>query len=87
MIKNCTFACALICTMATAEPLPETDGAANKVSQTMTGLVADNFYGFVVDKDTQKVIGEKAWFIDFFSPWCSHCRQFAPTWDEFYKIH
>ena len=40
-----------------------------------------------VDKDTQKVIGEKAWFIDFFSPWCSHCRQFAPTWDEFYKIH
>ena len=34
------------------------------------------------------MIGDKAWFIEFYSPECPHCQKFAPTWQEFYdKYH
>ncbi|KAE9131276.1 hypothetical protein PF010_g3559 [Phytophthora fragariae] len=33
-------------------------------------------------KDTQTV-----WLVDFYSPWCPHCRQFAPQWEEVANVY
>ncbi|EEY65304.1 thioredoxin-like protein [Phytophthora infestans T30-4] len=32
--------------------------------------------------DTQTV-----WLVDFYSPWCPHCRQFAPQWEEVANVY
>ena len=47
-------------------------------------LDATNFWGKVVDNDTQEIIGDKNWFIEFFAPWCPHCQHLNPVWDEFH---
>ncbi|KAI6009718.1 thioredoxin-like protein [Pisolithus marmoratus] len=36
-------------------------------------LTPDNFEG---------TIANGVWFIEYFSPYCPHCRHFAPTWTE-----
>ncbi|KAI0759740.1 thioredoxin-domain-containing protein [Trametes elegans] len=36
-------------------------------------LTPDNF---------QSTISEGVWFIEHFSPYCGHCRKFAPTWTQ-----
>ncbi|KAG3121127.1 hypothetical protein PI124_g677 [Phytophthora idaei] len=32
--------------------------------------------------DTQTV-----WLVDFYSPWCPHCRQFGPQWEEVANVY
>ncbi|RLN88422.1 hypothetical protein BBJ28_00019873 [Nothophytophthora sp. Chile5] len=27
------------------------------------------------------------WLVDFYSPWCPHCRHFAPEWEEAAKLY
>lgn len=36
-------------------------------------LTPDNF------KDST---GKGLWFVEHFSPYCGHCRNFAPTWEK-----
>ncbi|KAH9896139.1 thioredoxin-like protein [Cubamyces lactineus] len=36
-------------------------------------LTADNF---------ESTIAEGVWFIEYMSPYCGHCRSFAPTWER-----
>ena len=50
-------------------------------------LDSQNFLDNVVHSETNEVIGDKPWFIEFYSPDCPHCQEFALTWaafDDFY---
>lgn len=52
-----------------SEPIPENNNEPVKVA------VADNFRDVVTEngKDT---------LIEFYAPWCGHCKKLAPTYDE-----
>lgn len=52
-----------------SEPIPESNDAPVKVA------VAKNFNEVVIDngKDT---------LIEFYAPWCGHCKKLSPTYDE-----
>jgi len=43
-----------------------------------TEFTPDNF---------KSTIASGIWFIEHFSPYCGHCRQFAPTWEELVKYN
>ncbi|GMF19017.1 unnamed protein product [Phytophthora fragariaefolia] len=30
---------------------------------------------------------QTVWLVDFYSPWCPHCRQFAPQWEELARVY
>lgn len=35
------------------------------------------------DSNFDELTASGTWFVNLFAPWCGHCRQLAPTWDEF----
>ncbi|OZJ06278.1 hypothetical protein BZG36_00778 [Bifiguratus adelaidae] len=51
-------------------PIPETNDGPVKV------VVADQFDEIVYDSD-------KDVFVEFYAPWCGHCKRLAPIWDQF----
>ena len=46
-----------------------------------------SYYTQVVDPETHTVIGDKPWFIEFYTPWCYYCKLMAPAWDELHLKH
>ena len=37
-------------------------------------LTAANFKKEVLDSDSM-------WMVEFYAPWCGHCKQLAPSWE------
>jgi protein disulfide-isomerase A1 len=56
-----------------SEPIPASNDDAVKV------VVGRTFEEIVYDK-------EKDVFVEFYAPWCGHCKKLAPVWDELGEI-
>lgn len=49
------------------------------VPSAVTTLTKDNFESMV--------LGKKAAFVEFYAPWCGHCKALAPVWEKLGQIY
>jgi protein disulfide-isomerase A6 len=62
------FVIATLLNTCQSQSLYKDDSAVIKLNK-------DNFQSLVIESD-------KLWFIEFYAPWCGHCKKLAPTWEK-----
>ena len=45
-------------------------------SSPVVKLTKDNFKKLVLDQPDQ------LWLVEFYAPWCGHCKSLAPAWEK-----
>uniref|UniRef100_A0A7S2A7M5 Thioredoxin domain-containing protein n=1 Tax=Trieres chinensis TaxID=1514140 RepID=A0A7S2A7M5_TRICV len=61
-------------TAATSSSSSSSPGSGNRSPKGVIELTAMNFDSSVRDGNV--------WLVEFYAPWCGHCKRFAPTYEE-----
>ncbi|EDO06588.1 Thioredoxin family protein [Babesia bovis T2Bo] len=71
-----------VCTVMGVQADQVTNVKVNAEASAVVQLTDSNF-----EKLTQASTGATTgpWFVKFYAPWCSHCRQMAPAWERLAK--
>lgn len=60
-----------------------TESKTNTIFNGKTVPPMTQLKGATIDKD----IKDGYWLVEFFSPYCGHCKTFAPTWQTLYEFY
>jgi thioredoxin-like negative regulator of GroEL len=58
---------------------------AGKGREPSSDINPDGEIVHLTEQDFDEKTNGKVWFVMFHAPWCSHCKHFAPTWEELAK--
>lgn len=58
---------------ASSKPNPGSNSGSKKASDVIE-LTDDNFQALVMDSNDH-------WLVEFYAPWCGHCKNLAPEWE------